>query len=820
MAKKKSAIEKIVSASQKENAINKRISNYSLKAIKKIKNDFEEKPSKPIKYKKNSLLDNIISSSMRENEINKRLEQISYSAINGERQKEETYKPEGVQMLGTLGREKPLEAITKEMIKEYQEEEQKPYIIDGEVRKYMKADYRPILQVPESLDDIKDELKLLYNNKLLTIRNLTEVEKNINLLDDYYRGLIRDINVFGLTEAKKNDKINSERDMVVLREEYDLLKKDLEKIEYEIKRKFELGKEIKKENALIPQKNKEEIKKYEEALMNVNKSRLNIQQQPNESDAEYYQRLKDVEAQKYDPLLYKKYSLNKVSKELKPKLEGIFKDEGMIENIIKSLSDEDKMFVNKNFNKIEEDFIKKYGYNPSMNVKTAVKEILSSLDEPASKIKALIKRVNAQNLYIPELKMLRESEERERENENALQTNNALETLKAVFKRKKIEPKFLKVLNKSREIEETERAKDLMSVREKQQAKMDELASTKKALSKISSAISRKKAMEELKKKKAVKKLEGTMKTKHISGIYNEGIQNIRPLQKLQAVFKRSQPESRLIGEQIKDTALINRELKRIEEEKKMIENEREVIRKLSEIRLKQALRKGIRERAKSQPSPVPSSILSGANTEQEERERASLRFPRSDIGIKRMPYATEKNIENALLIQSVLRGHKGRKKFKEDSYDKIFEENELQRQAYEIEEARAMLSNRKKRADAGKERAKYDTQKARDKAFIETLTPEEKKLINVGKRAGKTISEVLNEIRKSKKEGSGLRRLIMKKKKVLTENAIDKDKNRLRLVMAQYKAGNDNPKLINELNKLYKKLYKIDNAHMLIKTK
>ena len=52
--------------------------------------------SAKIKYAKNSLLDKIISSNLNENAINKRLEQISYSAINGQRQKETNYAPEGV----------------------------------------------------------------------------------------------------------------------------------------------------------------------------------------------------------------------------------------------------------------------------------------------------------------------------------------------------------------------------------------------------------------------------------------------------------------------------------------------------------------------------------------------------------------------------------------------------------------------------------------------------------------------------------------------------------------------------------------------------
>ena len=89
----------------------------------------------------------------------KRLAQISYSAINGQRQEEGTYKPEGVQMLGQMGREKPLTAITKEMIQEYQDAEQaRPYMIDGEARQYLGADYEP--QFPVSFEELKSTDRL------------------------------------------------------------------------------------------------------------------------------------------------------------------------------------------------------------------------------------------------------------------------------------------------------------------------------------------------------------------------------------------------------------------------------------------------------------------------------------------------------------------------------------------------------------------------------------------------------------------------------------------------------------------------------------
>ena len=134
-----SLLERQVAASAKENAINKKLVQNAYKAVVEAKK-FKETSRQPQKivYGKNSLLDKIITSSLKDSATNKRLEQIAVSAINGQRQSEQTYKPEGVQMLGQIGREKPLEAITKEMIKEYQEQEQQPFMIDGEARKYAR----------------------------------------------------------------------------------------------------------------------------------------------------------------------------------------------------------------------------------------------------------------------------------------------------------------------------------------------------------------------------------------------------------------------------------------------------------------------------------------------------------------------------------------------------------------------------------------------------------------------------------------------------------------------------------------------------------
>jgi hypothetical protein len=64
-------------------------------------------------------------------------------------------------------------------------------------------------------------------------------------------------------------------------------------------------------------------------------------------------------------------------------------------------------------------------------------------------------------------------------------------------------------------------------------------------------------------------------------------------------------------------------------------------------------------------------------------------------------------------------------------------------------------------------------------------------------------------------RKGRGFRKPPKRQIKVSQE---EKKKDRFRLVIAQIQAGNTNPKLIQEVNKLYEDLYNIEGAYMLIK--
>jgi hypothetical protein len=176
-------LEQQVKSSIKENRINKRLANYSLAITK-------SKPKKAPKVQvppddANSLLNRIIASSLNEAAITKRLNDISYGAINGERQEVKSYQPEGTVMLGQLGREKPLDAITKEMIEGYQQDLNKPYFVDGEARQYSESGYTPVLQVPVDYKDIADENATLMAEREKVANVIKDADDNISNLNKY-----------------------------------------------------------------------------------------------------------------------------------------------------------------------------------------------------------------------------------------------------------------------------------------------------------------------------------------------------------------------------------------------------------------------------------------------------------------------------------------------------------------------------------------------------------------------------------------------------------------------------------------------------------
>ena len=332
-----------------------------------------------------SLLDKIVASSLNEAKITKRLADLSYSAINGERQEVVSYAPEGVVMLGQMGREKPLDAITKEMIQEYQEEQQKPVeFVDGVPMKYkqtgMKVDFKPIVDYTEYENRLKDAKA----NRGFSALNIVKIERALKEADNERKVIEYDMANRIITPQVLKSKEKNDREIAILKDAYQVARKKLEQDTYNVMQTEKTIDEIKKQNAINKEENDKQMALYTTELTQRNRNRLNIQQQPYESDFDYYRRLKEIERERFDPVLYKQISLNSNIKQLKEKLPNLFKETSMVEDIIKKLNDQQKFVVNKNFDAVQSEFMSRYGYNPSMSVDTATTEIIDILKDIAS----------------------------------------------------------------------------------------------------------------------------------------------------------------------------------------------------------------------------------------------------------------------------------------------------------------------------------------------------------------------------------------------------------------------------------------------------
>jgi hypothetical protein len=164
----------------------------------------------------------------------------------------------------------------------------------------------------------------------------------------------------------------------------------------------------------------------------------------------------------------------------------------------------------------------------------------------------------------------------------------------------------------------------------------------------------------------------------------------------------------------------------------------------------------------------------------------------------------------------------------------------ELQKQpispaAIALSSAMTAAEQRKTRSDLGSKRGPYKKKNTPEERRMQEQTeaqtgvqtraqilqaalnrPGMKRLDDIAREV-EIVEELLQPMAKTsaQKKGKGIRKPAKRQVKVSQE---EKNKSRLRLVVAQIQAGNTNPKLIQEVNKLYKNLYDIDGAYMMLK--
>jgi hypothetical protein len=174
-------------------------------------------------------------------------------------------------------------------------------------------------------------------------------------------------------------------------------------------------KDIERENAITAQDNKAILSVYERELNQANSNRLNLQQQPNESEADYYQRLKELQTERYDPVLYRQRAITQNTTELKEKLGDLFKDTSFKEDILKMLSDEDKFLLNKFFDKVGKSFLDQYGFNnKTLSSKMASKDLSNKLKllqgNALATLQSAFKRNTQSEIYRDAILLEREKE--------------------------------------------------------------------------------------------------------------------------------------------------------------------------------------------------------------------------------------------------------------------------------------------------------------------------------------------------------------------------------------------------------------------------
>jgi hypothetical protein len=266
--------------------------------------------------------------------------------------------------------------VTKEMILDYQNEMIKPIEIGGVKYKYHPSslDLDEIAYAPIHQDVLSDaEEKQARDEMSKLSKELPKIEKKIQFYDDRFEALrsqfdkdvFGDINIpYKVLEARFDEAMNSN---AFLRqkeiEKYQEIERRIEEIQYAINSNQMKKSENQAEATRVKNTNKARLKAYEEDLNLLNRGRMNVTRQPNETDEEYRERLtqtgqmtisEDDMAQSAD--LYNRDKLRELVMEL-------VRDTGIISNAIKFLDGDQVFKINQNWSRIKRDFLKVYGFD-------------------------------------------------------------------------------------------------------------------------------------------------------------------------------------------------------------------------------------------------------------------------------------------------------------------------------------------------------------------------------------------------------------------------------------------------------------------------
>lgn len=339
-----------------------------------------------------SIINKVADEALRQNMLLAQMSNASYNAINGTRQQGRDFK-EGILNIGKLDDQMEVskDKITKEMIMDYKREQEeksfggKKYQQTGIIENLI-----PYVPIHTGIDEEKQKKRYddLANQRNEIIKDLEAIDNEI--IDIEMRLAIITMRSSSpaigrlTTEYKevKKELTDKQDDRKAIIARLNPIEKQMERQQ----RKIEIVNKYIQDNELekirIEDLNKQAYKDYAEKFNILNRDRISVVQQPYETTAEYYRRIKDLESTAFDENIYKDKAAIEENRKFKKNLQQILKDPAKIENINKSFPNPEDIYrINNNWSRISTYLKTKYGVNNRFTTeKEYIDEITQALD--------------------------------------------------------------------------------------------------------------------------------------------------------------------------------------------------------------------------------------------------------------------------------------------------------------------------------------------------------------------------------------------------------------------------------------------------------
>jgi hypothetical protein len=357
--------------------------------------------------------DKVINQNKMDSSLISELSDLSYKSIGGKRQEPRGAK-EDIVNIGSIPFEATItpDRITKEMIMDYQKNKDRGYIDPLTNTEYKYIPTGMNLDVVDLIPKYKDDVNLgrppnkddvrnyrINRGKLInalrkaridlaqTIEKIKVSEELINFgrKKPYKKAGVVQYNPITPTERTGEEAklATNQTAKIMIENDIKQLEADIEQDRLNAEEASKLIEENKGIEIQQARDNKENLFKYKEGLKILNTGRMNfLEREPNESEAQFLTRMKNIETERYDTNLHQeKARLDQVVR-LKLNLKNIIRKDEIIENIVKSFTAEQIFLINKNFAGIQQHFIENFGFdNPNLTTNDIVDEIVNILDK-------------------------------------------------------------------------------------------------------------------------------------------------------------------------------------------------------------------------------------------------------------------------------------------------------------------------------------------------------------------------------------------------------------------------------------------------------